>query len=512
MKLWAFALPLIAAASQAAIVEGVPRLDVAPAPAWSGGAFVPALAPIGAAALASPGLLAAPVALMPSAPAAFLEAVWKPVDASAQTHSREGSHSIGAMAQVLNPADKVSGWLPAIPAPRTRQDRASVESAALEAARLFDGSGAARPGDETPASVSADRPSDAKSWSRGTFESADGLTVAFKRRAGPPGTIPRVYSGGLALNENFDPLFARATPSARPEYFVWTRGHRPTGWTPTPSILDADARDLARMIVLAARETGAPKVELALHSFGTVVFQRLIQLRAEPEVRQALALLSGSRVVMLNGMTHYDHIEKLGGPKVEELVAATRALVEWLDSWDALAAQWEIALHNPLLALEAQAWLTAYRYQRGELLALATRSAADDLRRDLEAPWDAAADSLRLKFRKDLEKNARDPAWQEALLRRSHGSFVLDFKTADARFLRRLGVRVEFVHSLRDQMLNWQAAQLLFGRFGIKTPAAAPPAGTVLSDPSGLFRATLVDADHYYPMKKPDDLARRLDP
>jgi hypothetical protein len=495
MKHWAWTLPLIAATSQAAIVESVPRLGLAPVSAWSGAAYAPVLAPLGAPALASPAFLAAPS--LAAAPAALAAA---PVPMAA------------APAAAL-PAAAALGLSPAA-APQSGADRTTGESAALQAERLFDGAGAARPGDEAPVpAVSAGGRSAAENaWSRASFESADGLAVAFKRRSGPAGTVPRVYSGGLALNESFDPLFARAAPPARPEYFLWTRGHSPTGWTPTRSVLDADARDLAKMIVLAARETGSPKVELALHSFGAVVFQRMVQLRAEPDVKQALKLLSGSRVVMMNGMTHYDDVEKLGGPAVEQMAQATRMLVSWLDSWEALAAQFEAMLENPFTAMQAQAWLAAYHYQRDQLFTAATRTALDAMSHDLDAPWDPAVDPIRRGFKKDLEKNASDPAWQEALLRRSYGSFALDFKTADARFLRRAGVRLELVHSLGDQLLNWQAAQLLFERLGIKTPAAPPPAGTVLTDPSGFFRATVVDADHYYPMKNRDDLARRLDP
>ena len=40
---------------------------------------------------------------------------------------------------------------------------------------------------------------------------------------------------------------------------------------------DSDARDLARMVVIASRESASGKVELALHSFGTLIFQRLLQ-------------------------------------------------------------------------------------------------------------------------------------------------------------------------------------------------------------------------------------------
>jgi hypothetical protein len=396
-------------------------------------------------------------------------------------------------------------------APDSGADRTSGEETVLRAAKLFDGAVSRTDGSAPVSAVNDDQP-DGKGWNRGTFRSADGLDLVYKRRAGPAGAIPRVYSGGLALNESFDPLFARATPPARSEYFLWTRGHPPTGWTPTSSVLDADARDLAKMIVVAAQETGSPKVELALHSFGTVVFQRMSQLRAEPEVRKALKLLSGSRVVMLNGMTHYDDVEKLGGPSVVQMAQATGMLVKWLNYWDELAAKINAFLNNPFFAMQAQAWLSTYRYERNQLLELAAKGAIDAMRADLKAPWSAESDPIRLRLQKQLDQDSKDPGWQEALLKRSHGSFALDFKTADARFLRRYGVKLELVHALGDQLLNWQAAQLLFERLGIKTPAAPPAAGTVLTDPSGTFSATVVDADHYYPMKQPGALARRLDP
>src|SRR6185312_5939966 len=245
-----------------------------------------------------------------------------------------------------------------------------------------------------------DAPEDAAGWTRGSFESADGVPVVFKRRSGPAGKAPRVYFGGLALNESFDALFARNAPPARSEYFAWTRGHKPSGWTATSSVIDADARDLARMIVVAGAESGSKKVELAVHSFGAGVFQRMLQLREEPEVRKALKLLSGSRVVIMNGMTHYDDVEKLGGASVEQMAQATKMTVDWLDSWDALARDMEANLSNPFLAVQAQLWLNGYRFQRDQLLATATQGAADAMRHDLSLKWDPEVDGIRKGFQK----------------------------------------------------------------------------------------------------------------
>ncbi|MBI3565276.1 MAG: hypothetical protein HY079_08785, partial [Elusimicrobia bacterium] len=294
---------------------------------------------------------------------------------------------------------------------------------------------------------------------------------------------------------------------------LWTRGHPPTGWAPTRPVIDADARDLARMIVLAAKETGATKVELALHSFGTLVFQRLLQLRAEPEVRAALKLLAGSRVVLLNATTHYPGSERRAGREFEQMGTATKAFVGWLDMMDAMASQMRaIADLNPWTSAPFVAWLETWKLQRSQTLALASKGAADMMKADLSKPWPAAFDSIRKGFLAALARDAQDPAWQESLLRRSSDMFTLDFTTQDAAFLRRMKTRVELIHSAGDQLLNWQSALALFERLGIDAPSGPAPAGTELSDRTGRFRATIVDSDHYYPQTSRDDLARRLDP
>ncbi|HXT02447.1 MAG TPA: hypothetical protein VN915_17370 [Elusimicrobiota bacterium] len=489
---------------RAQIVMSVPRINAAPSLAAA--AAAPMLA--APAALAAPALFAAPSLAAPSLSAA---PALSAMPAALAPSAAFAPAAVPAAAAASLPAAAALAPAPAA-APQDGPEPRSPESLTAAAAAVFDGAGqktgVGGPVFAAPGAASPDGPG----WSRGSFEGEGGLPVVFKRRSGPAGKAPRVYFGGLALNESYDALFARAGAPARSEYFAWTRGHAPTGWTPTSSVIDADARDLARMIVVAGRETGSPKVELAVHSFGAGVFQRMLQLRKEPEVRKALKLLAGSRVVVMNGMTHYDDVEKLGGPSVEQMAQATKMTVEWLDSWDALARQVEANLANPFLAMQAQLWLAGYRFQREQLLSAATKGAVDAMRHDLALKWDPDVDPIRRGFQKALDKDARDEGWQESLLRRSRDAFVLDFKTADAGLLRRIGTRVEFIHSLQDQLLDWQAAQLLFGRFGIATPPQAPAAGAVLSDGSGLFTATVVNADHYYPLKKSADLAQRLDP
>jgi hypothetical protein len=552
----ALALALFAVSvSSAAIVESAPKLGVVALPGAMSSAVMSPLA-VGALSV-SPALTvvrlsAAPLAAAPLAVAAPALAV-----------------------APAAPAPAKAAALPVFAAAQEGPDRAQGEKAAFEASRTWDGFGSARPSSESPAvparTAVALPAALTEGWGRGSFESVDGgLTVTYKHHAGPLGAPPRVYAGGLALNESFDPLFARSAAPVRPEYFVWMRGHAPTGWTATAAPIDADARDLARMIVVAARENGATKVELALHSFGTLIFQRMIQLRDEPEVAEALSLLSGSRVMMLNATTHYAGSEKRAGREFEQMGTATKQFVGWLDQMDSFAAAWgreadqqqfagetarralsdwrattSAALQtaaglNPYYAQALGLWLDVWqaaassaekasdpsaasakvirlmlrqwKSQRDQLMQLASHGAATMMHADLQAPWAAEIDAIRLGFLAALAKDSKDPGWQESLLRRSSDMFRLEFSKADVAVIRKMRISLELIHATGDQLLNWVSAQILFEILGIETPAKAPAAGTVLSDKTGRFRASIVDGDHYYPLKQRDDLARRLDP
>ncbi len=347
-------------------------------------------------------------------------------------------------------------------------------------------------------------------WTLGSFEGDGGLPVSYKRRAGADATAPaRVFSGGLALNESYDTLFA-GRPAARDEYFLWTRAHAPTGWTPTRSPLDADARDLARMLVTAARENASGKTELVLHSFGTLVFQRLLQLRGEPVVDAALATLAGQRVVFLHGTTRYEGSERRAGREFEQMGQATRAFTDWLNTADSMVELWEsTARLNPLLGPAVEMWLAQWRVQRRQVLAMASRDAVAMMRQDLAEPWAPELEPHRRRFQAALERDALDPGWQEALLRRSGDMFRLAMTPADVKHLRKLGVQLEMVHARGDKLLNWETARALYDLYGVKSPAELPPAGTVLEGRGA--RAIVVDGDHYWPLKRPGELARLLD-
>ncbi|MDE2492030.1 MAG: hypothetical protein KGM24_14375, partial [Elusimicrobia bacterium] len=347
-------------------------------------------------------------------------------------------------------------------------------------------------------------------WSLGSFDSEAGGRTFYKYRPGLKGGSVRVYAGGLALNESFESLYrGRESPRAS-QYFLWTRAHPPTAWTPTKSPLEADAKDLARLIVTAARESGAKSVELALHSYGAMVFQRMVQLRTS-DARAARRLLAGSRVVLLNATTHYKDSERKTGREATQIADAARTFGDWLDMIDAAAAAWRSAARlNPLLWPQAEAFQAAWDFQREQALSAASRGAINMMQKDLAGPW-PGADAVRAALLKDFDADSPNPGWQEALARRSADAFRLEFTRRDVTRLRRLGVRVETILAAQDQLLNWESEKLLLDLLGIPAPATKPAPGTVLSDPSGLFTARVVDGDHYFPLKKSAELSRLLE-
>ncbi|MBI4060680.1 MAG: hypothetical protein HY403_04550 [Elusimicrobia bacterium] len=373
-----------------------------------------------------------------------------------------------------------------------------LAAASAEAQALFDGGRASEPGAD---------------WTLGVFEGDGGAAVHYKSRAGAGGAPARVYAGGLALTASFESLFARAQKPAGDELFLWTRGHAPSAWSATKNPIDADARDLAKAVALAARASPGGKVELVLHSFAALVFQRMLQLHAEPAVAAALKALAGSRVFLLHATTHYEGIDRRLGPEFERIVQATRAAVDFLDAGDAAAGLWEAAARmNPFSEPAASAWLGQWRFQRGQFLELASREAVALLREHLAEPWDKPVDRVRRALLKDLEADARDPGWQEALLRRSGDAFRFEFSPKDAARIRRLGLRLELVYSDADQLLSWESARAFLERLGIASPAEAPPAGSALRDKTGRLRARVVAGDHYFPLKRRDALAEILEP
>lgn len=439
-------------------------------------------------------------------------------------------------------------------------------------------------------------------WTNGSFDSpVDGSAIRYKRLAAPAGSRgpSRIFVGGLAL-AGFDSLFMTQRPPAADQYFMSLRGHPPSAWSRVQSPLDSDARELARMITVAARTAGNGRIELVLHSFGAMIVQRLAQMREDdafPETRDALRLLRGGRLVLLNATTHFEGSERMAGREFEQMGKATRAFVDWLDVMDASAsmmrriaetragdspqvrllvaqmreqrrqaAEWirrtdayyeawgRLAEMNPFLAPQARAFLAMWRSQRDEALAwiarvdaatdewersaemnpvlaaqlraalaawsvqrdaalaLGAKQAAELMRKDLQEAWDPAIDSVRRGYLRDLDKNAKDPGWQEALLRRTSDMFRLEFTRADAEHLLGLGLEIVLVYATKDKLLNWESGKALFELLGLRAPAAMPPAGTVLRDPSGRVRAHIVEGDHYFPWKNPSGLSRILDP
>ena len=359
-------------------------------------------------------------------------------------------------------------------------------------------------------------------WTEQTVPSpVDGTPLSVMRRGEDRAQAARVYSGGLALAESFDSYFESRPKDERPTFFLRTRAHPPTPWLFTRTVIDADARDLAAVITKAASASASGKVELVLHSFGTLVFQRLLQLGHLPEVREALGSLTGSRVVLLNATTHYPGSEKQAGPDFERMAKATVSFVEWLDMVDAWSG-WIDSLGRlgwwfaRQMAPWSKVWPTPKAYgawplQRPYFIAAASQQAISMMRADLKGPWTADVEPIRARLAAQLESHAADAGWQEALLRRSADMFRLNFMPSDVERLRALNLELELVHSTRDALLNWKSAQILFERLGLNAPEKLPEAGTVIAAQEGRWRAHIVEGDHYFPLKRPAWLAKILD-
>jgi hypothetical protein len=348
------------------------------------------------------------------------------------------------------------------------------------------------------------------SWQKSEFASPfDGTSISYKMRKGSSSEPARVFSGGLAFNDGYEALFASGPPQAGSEYFMWTRGNAPSGWQPTRSVIDADAHDMAALVTKAAASSETGHAELVLHSFGTLVFQRMLQMRDNPEVAEALKHVS--RVYMIGPATHFDGIEKIAGHAGDQIETGSKTFIATLDMLDANAdASKALAKLNPLLAPSIYAGLGVWNVQRKALLEFAAKQAVEMQRNDLSQPWEKATEPFRKQALEIFERNAKDPAWQEAILRRCRDSFVLQMKDVDIDYLHKLGVKVDVVQPIHDQIVPWGGARAVLKLLDIKAPENPPAAGTILKNADGSFRSHIVDADHYWPQKHLSELKDML--
>jgi hypothetical protein len=388
----------------------------------------------------------------------------------------------------------------------------SLEASLAEGAALFDG--AAR---RKAAALPAEDPADASAWKKGRFKSpADGGELRYQSRkaAAPAAAAPTVFIGGIAPDLSYESYFETQKP-AGDQYFLHLRAHSPSPWTYTRTVIDADARDLAHMIVMASRQSASRRVDLVLHSYGGMLFERMVQMRSHdyPEVKDALRLLKNGRVTVLDSTTHFADSEAVLGEQYAILAQGVHAFIDWLNEMDSLAEIWErTAQINPFLAPVLQTQLLAWRLEREQLLVASTSVGVDTLLKKLGQPWDPAVDRFRLRLLKAVQDGASRPGWREALLRRSDDTLRLEFTKKDVEFLRRYKMRINLVHARRDTIVPWVNARLLFTLLGIPAPQDVPPAGSVLRDPSGLFQLTVVEGDHMFPVTQPALLGALLAP
>ncbi|MBI5202502.1 MAG: hypothetical protein HY925_13000 [Elusimicrobia bacterium] len=362
------------------------------------------------------------------------------------------------------------------------------------------------------AAASSDRPG---GWTSGLFESpVDGLEIHY-RSHGPNRGKPRIFVGGMALAQSFESYFRTQLPEQR-QYELTLRGLAPTKWSKAPDQLDADARDLGRMIVAAARETGASSLELVVHSYSAFAFQRLLQLD-DAESREALALLAGSRVIWIAATTHWKGSEsqlmELMGPQFVLALENAKLQAAYLDSMDRIADRMRaIADGNPWMRAQAEAWIIAWEAQRAAFIYAAGEASAQLMQRHLEDRWTPDIDPIRRELHDAVARESNELGWREAALRRMLASLPLDFTTADADRLRGLGIRLELLHAKDDQFIPWKAERFVLRALGIDAPERTPKPGEVLRDASGLVSVRVVDGDHYFPLKRPGAFREFLDP
>ncbi|MBI4669079.1 MAG: hypothetical protein HY747_07810 [Elusimicrobia bacterium] len=403
----------------------------------------------------------------------------------------------------------------------------------------------------------------AEQWQTGSFASAvDGAELKYQYRLpdGAPGRSPTVFVGGWALSDSFSSLFETQENAPNPQFALWPRGQPPSPWARTREVFDADARDLAQMIVKAAESSGAERaarasvsdrtwtgppasktgagpdsvpearrvppelqsslvsdqglrsgVNLVLHSYSNLVLQRMLQLDRYPEVRRALELLRGGKLTFVNAVTHTGTSEKLFGEENIQTAKNVRAFISWLNLMDISAQMWKkYALLNPFLAPTIYASLAVWQAQRQSALAMAVKDGINMLRRDLKEPWEPRIDHVRQELLKKFDGMADDPGWHEGMMRRANDTSLFDFTSKEVEKLRQMGVKIDVIHSHGDKLVTWASAKLLLDFLGIRAPDKVPAAGTTLKDESGNWRAIIVDGDHYYPLKEPEELEKIL--
>jgi hypothetical protein len=320
----------------------------------------------------------------------------------------------------------------------------------------------------------------------------------------------RILVGGLLHQESYSAYYL--VPQRHgPEYSPFLRGHAPTGWAPTPNILDADARDLASTISLAAHENRRRKVELVLHSYAGMVFQRMLQMENDPTISEALGWLEGSNVFAFNTATHYVGSESHFGLIGSQLAAGIRHLIATIDNMDAWAHTSELlASRIPMISSALQASHSAWSFQRQQLIGVVASQAAECLRQDLSQPWKGPHDHIRRKQLSRLTTRLENPGWQESALRRMDATMRLDVSQEDFSRIRSHNIRLKLFHGTEDRQLPWAAARMLIDLLGFDAPELPASPGTVFTDPTGLIAFNVIKGNHYFPLNRAQEMAKHL--
>jgi hypothetical protein len=349
-------------------------------------------------------------------------------------------------------------------------------------------------------------------WVSGSFKSpVKSANIAYKYRMPYGAKETTVLAGGLALAESFESLFS-AVPSRNNQFFLWFRAMPPSSWVYGRDNFEADARDLARFINLAAEKTGSRRVNLVLHSYSTLVVQKMVQMREDAEIGRALGYLRGAQVLMLNPTTHFKGSEALGGGNYAQTAAIISNFIKWLDMTDNYVDGWNSAAGLvPSMQAPVTFNLAMWEIQRNNALNMTSKQAREMMVDHLTPAWGGGLDPVRESLLGTVKKNVENPRWQETLLRRTDDTAKFDFVAADVAAMRSAGINLDFIYAGEDQLIPWAAERLTVAAlFGIPVPEQLPQPGVVFRDQSGLFSLRVVQGDHYFPLKYPAELDKLI--
>lgn len=386
---------------------------------------------------------------------------------------------------VAAPTGVAEEALAAAPSDDLLSKREAASAAAARAGRAFDLSGAAPKNEGL------------------FFESVAGGDIHYDVRGGPEGETPIVFTGGIGINNSFEALRRFGPAPRRTGFFLMTRGHGLSQWS-APTVhttLGADALDLAKMILIARAKTGAARVDVAAHSFGTKVLQEML-VSDDPLAAAARKILGKSWPV--NGLIEFDHAgrapiwTRLFVGNVETSDHAIAPILQAAVDWNSRIER--AGRLNPFFfffRIIPDFFVGMLQSNRKLMFDRATAAALRRLESDLSGTvWEGEADELRREFLEDPSQMLGNP---EAFMRRANDAFHSTISAEVIDGLKQEGKEFEIIHSNRDSIISRSEQIEMDRRFGIVgTDASGVLEGR---DATGFARSRVYDAGHDFPLE-----------